>query len=141
MPWCAIAAPKKDSASRPLPIPPTAPGGPVHWPRAAGEWRPGRSPLPAHAGMPGTVIAVAGIVGCLRRIQKSVRRWNRRGGRQGFNHLERPTAPGRPSLPATQHLLGPIPVRVRAAHGPSGVLPQAVGEDSDLISATGSTVL
>lgn len=48
------------------------------------EWRLGRSPLSAHAGMPGTVIAVPEMVECLRRIRKSVRRWNRDGGRQGY---------------------------------------------------------
>ena len=45
--------------------------------RAVCEWRRCRVPLPAHAEMPGTVIPVAGLGECLRRIQKSVRRWNR----------------------------------------------------------------
>jgi hypothetical protein len=48
------------------------------------EWRLGRNPLPAHAEMPGVSIPVAELVECLRRIQKSVRRWNRVGGRQGY---------------------------------------------------------
>lgn len=48
------------------------------------EWRLGRSPLPAHADAPGAVIPLAELVECLRGIQKSVRRWNRHGGRRGY---------------------------------------------------------
>ncbi len=70
--------------------------------------------------------------------------WSRQSASAGsarvLCHLAPPTASVHPLLPAMEHLLRPIPVLVRPAHGTSGVLPQAMGEDSDLISATGIAV-
>ncbi len=52
------------------------------------EWRLGRgSPFGEEGseGIPGpTPISVEEIVACLKRIQKSVKRWNKQGGRQGY---------------------------------------------------------
>ena len=40
------------------------------------EWLLGRGPMPAQAGMPGTVVPVAGAGERLRRIQRSGGRWS-----------------------------------------------------------------
>lgn len=52
------------------------------------EWRLGRvqvsEPLSAGAGALPEPLSLAEIVACLKRIQKSVQRWNKRGGRQGY---------------------------------------------------------
>jgi hypothetical protein len=51
------------------------------------EWRLGRAMSPGEAG--GDALApepktLEEMTACLRRIQKSVRRWNKHGGRQGY---------------------------------------------------------
>jgi hypothetical protein len=48
------------------------------------EWRLGRSLFPGEDSAPGPGIAVSELVECLREIQKSIPRWSRQGGRQGY---------------------------------------------------------
>jgi hypothetical protein len=48
------------------------------------EWRLGKAPLPGEIEMPASAIPVSEIVACLREIQKSIPRWSRQGGRQGY---------------------------------------------------------
>ena len=52
--------------------------------QAVCEWRLGRSPLPAHAEMSDDILPLPDLVECLRRIQKSVLRWSRYGGRSEY---------------------------------------------------------
>lgn len=47
------------------------------------EWRLGKSPLPGSSEMI-EAIPVSELVGCLRKIQKSIPRWSGQGGRQGY---------------------------------------------------------
>ena len=48
------------------------------------EWRLGRGRLSGLDEIPGASIPVAELVECLRRIQKSIRLWNREAGRRGY---------------------------------------------------------
>jgi hypothetical protein len=48
------------------------------------EWRLGRSPAPGETAIVDPGIPVAGLVECLREIQKSVPRWSQQGGRRGY---------------------------------------------------------
>src|SRR5258706_10011115 len=48
------------------------------------EWRLGRQKLGDPDDEPLPPIAVSALVECLRRILKSARRWNGRGGRKGY---------------------------------------------------------
>jgi hypothetical protein len=48
------------------------------------EWRLGRGDLGDLAERPPSLLPMTGLIECLRRIQKSVRRWNRQGGRRGY---------------------------------------------------------
>lgn len=48
------------------------------------EWRLGRGDLGGLAEGPATLLPMTDLIECLRRIQKSVRRWNRQGGRRGY---------------------------------------------------------
>jgi hypothetical protein len=48
------------------------------------EWRLGRQKLGDPNDEPGVPIAVSALVACLRRIQKSIRLWNKEGGRKGY---------------------------------------------------------
>ena len=48
------------------------------------EWRLGRAQGPGDTGLEESGIPVAGLVECLRKIQKSVPRWSQQGGRQGY---------------------------------------------------------
>lgn len=48
------------------------------------EWRLGRAPRRGEHGLPESGIPVDELVGCLRKIQKSVPRWSERNGRQGY---------------------------------------------------------
>lgn len=56
--------------------------------RAMCEFRLGREPLIAESGQEvlanASDLSVEEIVACLKRIRKSVQRWNRQGGRQGY---------------------------------------------------------
>jgi hypothetical protein len=51
--------------------------------REACEWRLGRGELPGYDAVP-TPNAVDEIVACLKRVRKSVQRWTKRAGRQGY---------------------------------------------------------
>ena len=54
------------------------------------EWRLGRaSPLDS-TGLPESVVPIAQLVECLRKIQKSVPFWSQRGGRQGYLNFVSP---------------------------------------------------
>jgi hypothetical protein len=58
--------------------------------QAVCEWRLGRaSPLDS-TGLPESVVPVAELVECLRKIQKSVPFWSQRGGRQGYLNFVSP---------------------------------------------------
>ena len=48
------------------------------------EWRLGRQKLGDRDDELGASIAVSALVACLRRIQKSIRLWNKEGGRKGY---------------------------------------------------------
>ena len=48
------------------------------------EWRLGRSPFPGETDVPEPGVPVSELVKGLREIQKSIPRWSRRGGRQGY---------------------------------------------------------
>ena len=48
------------------------------------EWRLGRSSFHGEDSAPGSGIALAELVECLREIQKSIPRWSRQGGRKGY---------------------------------------------------------
>jgi len=48
------------------------------------EWRLGRARLSGLDEIPDGPIPVAELVECLRRIQKSIRFWNREAGRRGY---------------------------------------------------------
>jgi hypothetical protein len=48
------------------------------------EWRLGRAPFPGEIATPAAAIPVSELVACLREIQKSIPRWSRQGGRQGY---------------------------------------------------------
>ncbi len=52
------------------------------------EWRLGREQPLAESGQPPDVKiepkTIDEIVACLKRVQKSIRRWNKEGGRQGY---------------------------------------------------------
>ena len=48
------------------------------------EWRLGRRKLGDPEDKPGAPIAVSALVACLRRVQKSIRLWNKEGGRKGY---------------------------------------------------------
>ncbi len=48
------------------------------------EWRLGRAHLADLAAQPGARLAVTDLLECLKRIRKSIRRWNREYGRQGY---------------------------------------------------------
>lgn len=48
------------------------------------EWRLGRVPFPGEVALTPTAIPVSELVECLRKIQKSIPRWSREGGRQGY---------------------------------------------------------
>lgn len=48
------------------------------------EWRLGRSSCRGEDPMPGTSIPVPELVACLKEIQKSIPRWSRQRGRQGY---------------------------------------------------------
>jgi hypothetical protein len=53
------------------------------------EWRIGRQKLAGpdedeDEGEPGPSVTVPQLVECLRRVQKSIRRWNKEGGRKGY---------------------------------------------------------
>jgi hypothetical protein len=61
--------------------------------QAVCEWRLGRaSPLDG-TGLPESVVPIAQLVGCLRKVQKSVPRWSERGGRQGYLNFINPYLP------------------------------------------------
>ncbi|HEX8363185.1 MAG TPA: hypothetical protein VF613_23890 [Longimicrobium sp.] len=47
------------------------------------EWRLGRAALPGAGAVP-EPIGTDEIVACLKRLRKSVQRWTKRGGRQGY---------------------------------------------------------
>jgi len=44
----------------------------------------GRAHLADLAAQPGARLAVTDLLECLKRIRKSIRRWNREYGRQGY---------------------------------------------------------
>jgi hypothetical protein len=48
------------------------------------EWRLGRSSFLGEAAAPESGMPVSELVTCLREIQKSIPRWSRQGGRQGY---------------------------------------------------------
>lgn len=48
------------------------------------EWRLGRSACPGETSVDGLGIPVSDLVKCLREIQKSISRWSRLAGRQGY---------------------------------------------------------
>lgn len=48
------------------------------------EWRLGRKRLAEDDEDDGPPITVSELVECLRRVQKSIRRWTRQGGRKGY---------------------------------------------------------
>lgn len=48
------------------------------------EWRLGRASLLAEDGPPSRIITADEMVACLNRIRKSVRKWTKEGGRQGY---------------------------------------------------------
>jgi hypothetical protein len=48
------------------------------------EWRLGRAPFPGETEKLDSGIPLSELVRCLREIQKSIPRWSRRGGRQGY---------------------------------------------------------
>jgi len=48
------------------------------------EWRLGRAAGPGESGATASAVPVETLVRALRQIQKSVRRWNERQGRQGY---------------------------------------------------------
>ena len=52
--------------------------------RAACEWRLGRPQELFPSGAPKTALSAAVLVLCLKRIRKSIERWNKEGGRQGY---------------------------------------------------------
>ena len=48
------------------------------------EWRLGKKPAPGEDPVLASPIAVSDMVGCLRQIQRSIRRWNGVSGRRGY---------------------------------------------------------
>lgn len=58
-----------------------------HVVRGVCEWRLGRDAVNGGALRAGDLRTPEIIATCLKKIQKSVRRWNREGGRQGYLHL------------------------------------------------------
>ncbi len=48
------------------------------------EWRLGRSSLPRETALHESGMPVSELVRCLRKIQKSIPRWSRQGGRKGY---------------------------------------------------------
>ncbi|HEU4456481.1 MAG TPA: hypothetical protein VFR81_25665, partial [Longimicrobium sp.] len=48
------------------------------------EWRLGRASLLGENDPAGRIVSVEEIVACLDRIRKSVRKWTKEGGRQGY---------------------------------------------------------
>jgi hypothetical protein len=48
------------------------------------EWRLGKAPLSGEIATPAAAIPVSELVRGLREIQKSIPRWSRQGGRQGY---------------------------------------------------------
>lgn len=48
------------------------------------EWRLGRAPLPGETSINESSLPLVELVRCLREIQKSIPRWTRQGGRQGY---------------------------------------------------------
>jgi len=48
------------------------------------EWRLGRAAGPGDTGLEESGMPIAELVGCLRKIQKSVSFWSEQGGRQGY---------------------------------------------------------
>jgi hypothetical protein len=48
------------------------------------EWRLGRTPLTGEKSMSEAPIPVSELVECLRKLQKSIQRWSRQIGRQGY---------------------------------------------------------
>jgi hypothetical protein len=48
------------------------------------EWWLGRASLLAEDGPPGRVLTAEEMAACLDRIRKSVRKWTKEGGRQGY---------------------------------------------------------
>ncbi|MCX7668798.1 MAG: hypothetical protein N2439_01835, partial [Anaerolineae bacterium] len=51
------------------------------------DWRLGKEKLMTDTDMPGPQpepVSAEVIIACLKRIRKSVQRWNREGGRQGY---------------------------------------------------------
>ncbi len=59
--------------------------------RAMCEWRLGRTQLQDRDGkpivLPMSPLTLDEIIACLRRIRKSINRWTREGGRQGYLHF------------------------------------------------------
>lgn len=59
--------------------------------RSMCEWRLGRAELGSAGASPvistPTALSLDEVIACLKRIRKSVQKWNRRGGRQGYLHF------------------------------------------------------
>jgi hypothetical protein len=51
------------------------------------EWRVGRSPAPGETEVTEPGMPLSLLVKCLREIQKSIRRWSKRGGRKEYLDL------------------------------------------------------
>jgi hypothetical protein len=53
------------------------------------EWRLGRIPLASNAETNATAMPISELVDCLKQIQKSIPRWSKQGGRQGYLNFVR----------------------------------------------------
>ncbi len=57
------------------------------------EWRLGRGPLGDVAEIPPRPVSLATLIECLRRIEKSIRRWNKESGKRGYLDFIKPYLP------------------------------------------------